>query len=152
MKSLFIGLLLVVSSNVYAGAEEHAQSQTCYRLQFAVGSTIPTELCVEAITVNPATGTVSVFSFFPEYSGYYQNLTLKSTNRISADLTAYTASAVVREASQYGQSEKLVLEISGLVDHSNYSNEKDLTITMTQFLTNEYHDSHVKVRTYKYVR
>ncbi len=152
MKLAIVGLLLLGSVTVFGGAEEHFQSQTCYRLQINVDPSIPTELCVETVTVSVSKKMISVYSFFTQNAQMYEKLQLTSLMKQNSGLTAYKATGVIRDVNQNGKNEKLVLEISGLVDSSDYSNEKDLKIKIKQLRSKLSDHSQVHVRTYTYVR
>ena len=152
MKFITVIMALAFSFNVFAGSEEHEQAQTCYYVvveeSSPLNANVPTQICLENLTVDTSNETISAYSFF--YSDLYVNLKLKSVTRKNEDFFSFKSSSVVRDEVDGSDTQKIILFISGQVDNYGAVDLKYLTISLDQVVGKTYVEYPYVKNTYKY--
>lgn len=155
MKSLFAIMVLALSFNVFAGAEEHAQAEACYYIVLEESSPlndrVPTSFCLETINVDLSAEAITAFSWFQ--SDLYENLKIDSLTRKNEDEFRFRSSKILRESlNGVGESEKMTIKINGIVNNYGEGDIKDLDISLEQVFKKNFGKVEVLKNTFKYRR
>jgi hypothetical protein len=110
-------------------------SQTCYYLkdpsEAALATTyVPNEICLESVIIDEAKNTISVYSFFPQFSELFKNLQLNYFARKNEDGFRFKSSGNLVTEAEIGIYETVTsdLLISGIVDNYGAVDVRDLNI------------------------
>ncbi len=153
MKIFTVLLTLVFSLAAVAGPEEHKQAQTCYSIVSAesseINSNVPAEICLETFSVDTSSEKVFVYSYFD--AKIFKNIKLDSLTRKNEDFFNFKSFNVFRDdIDELGNTQKLTIIISGLVDNVGEADVTALNLTVNQFIGKTYTESAVVKNTYKY--
>lgn len=153
MKALITLMTLVFSLTAVAGPEEHMQAQTCYYLiaeeSSPINNDIPTQICLESLTVDTSAETISIYSYF--YSDLYKNLKLNYIARKNEDSFSFRASNLVRNDIVGTEVQKITLFISGRVDNQGEVDDLEyLTISLEQIVGKTWAEAPIVKNIYKY--
>lgn len=137
MKKLLLSVVVLASLNSFAGPEEHIANQTCYTLkdvsQVALATSyVPTQICLEEVTVNSDTNTISVYSYF--MSDLFKNLKLNYFARKNEDGFRFRASSNLATEAEVSAVETVTsdLLISGITDNYLSADVRFLDIQVKQ--------------------
>ncbi len=153
MKTMIYLVLMMVSLVAVAGPEDHKQSQKCYflsSLQAITDDKIPAEICLEDVALDPATGKVSIHSYF--FPKMFENLEVDSLIRQTEDRFSFTVSKVLFNSLDSGcdQGESVKLIIGGEADFVGTVNNEVLNITVQHHIIGNTCHSQGYTKIYKY--
>ena len=156
MKRLIVALVVVVSAVVNAGPEEHMQDQKCYNLVIApntqVNVHVPSQICLENVTLDTATNLVSIYSYF--WPDLYRSLKTEVAIRNTEDSYKFQVSTVLFDSWQSGcgNGENVKLLISGNTDFTGVGDTGALEVKVVELITNDTCHSRPQETVYKYMQ
>lgn len=154
MKTFTSMVLVLISAVAFAGPEDHIQAQKCYNLVVAKGEVVsahvPTQICLESVTLDTGTGQVDIYSYFQPL--LYKNLKTDSLIRHTEDRYKYKVSSVVYqdEGAVCSASENVSLEIAGETDFTGYGDIDYLDIQVRHETLRDSCHSYPEEVIYKY--
>lgn len=156
MKKLLLSVVVLTSLNSFAGPEDHISNQTCYGLKDASQATlastyVPTQICLEEITIDDAKNSISVYSYF--MPNLFKNIKLDYFARKNEDFYRFRSSSRLADQAQVATNQDVTvdLSISGLVDNYGSTDLRDLEVSVKQ-KTNTYPDDTITETTvFEYV-
>ncbi|MFN3454632.1 MAG: hypothetical protein ACK41T_06685 [Pseudobdellovibrio sp.] len=97
MKTIFYLLLAATTSiyalTAYAGPEEHRDAQKCYRNTELKPTYVPSEICLETLSVNANNDTITAYSYFMEQ--LFTNLKIDYLARRNENGFRFRSSALI---------------------------------------------------------
>jgi hypothetical protein len=156
MKNIIALILILSSINVFAGAEEHEQSQICYSLQSPDVATasvyVPRKICLETVNIDAMKNQISVFSFFmPEL---YEDLKLTSLIRRNEDVYSFKAISKLADQAQVATDESVIVDlmISGETDFNGAGDISNLKIQVKERRDKYADDTITQINVFDYVK
>lgn len=153
---IFLGILFstVIS---FAGPEEHINAQSCYGLAGTPGvylsDKVPTEICLETLTINASENTIQVYSYFASNQMLFQNTQLTHLTRVNEDYYSFSASSIFTNEWNSGcrDAETNELVISGRVDSNGDADVSTLKLTLKNETTNDTCHSRPQTHIFEYI-
>ena len=152
MKSILFTSVLLLSSLVFAGPEDHIQNQICYNLKNPAVKIdqVPGQICLEQISLDLQAEKIYIYSYFQ--GSLYQNVQLDYLARKNEDFYSFRSSSVFHKEWNSGCGDGLLLtvKIQGKSDNYGEVEPQYLDISVEQELTNDTCHSKAQKTVYEY--
>jgi len=154
LKKVLFVFVLGVSQFLMAGPEDHIQNQICYNLknpELAQNQPqLPLQVCVEEISMDLSTETVSIYSYFQR--SLFENIQVDYLARKNEDYFSVRTSSVFYNQwnSGCGDGQKLTVKVNGLSDNWGVMDPQNLVVTVEQEITNDTCHSKPQKTIYQY--
>lgn len=140
LKKTLLTIALTAAQFAWAGPEDHIQNQICYNLkpgQTQASAELPLQVCIEEISMDLSTETVSIYSYFQR--SLFENIQVDYLARKNEDYFSVRTSSEFYKNwnSGCGDGLTLTVKVNGLSDNWGVMDPQNLTVIVEQEMTND---------------